>query len=189
MSLTICASVWTTSCGGCGLGRYADDELAPLRNLAAALFRLENSRTPQDVEQVLTALVEWLKSPGQDSLRRAFTVWLKRVLLPGRMPGVDFNKLNNLQEVNSMLAERVIEWTEEWEQQGIKKGLKQGMEKGMEKGVQKGEATLLLRLMELRFGSLDEKTRHKLQTADAETLLRWGEKVLVANSAEDVLRD
>jgi len=88
-----------------------------------------------------------------------------------------------------MLAERVIEWTEEWEQQGIKKGLKQGMEKGMEKGVQKGEATLLLRLMELRFGSLDEKTRHKLQTADAETLLRWGEKVLVANSAEDVLRD
>ena len=51
-------------------GRYADGELAPLCNLAAALFRMENSRTPQDVEQVLSALVEWLKSPGQDSLRR-----------------------------------------------------------------------------------------------------------------------
>jgi hypothetical protein len=41
-------------------GRYADGELAPLRNVAAALFRMENSRTPQDVEQVLAALVELL---------------------------------------------------------------------------------------------------------------------------------
>jgi len=170
-------------------GRYADSELALLRNLAAALFRLENSRTPQDVEQVLTALVEWLKASGQDSLRRAFTVWLKRVLLPGRMPGVDFNNLNDLQEVNSMLAERVIEWTEEWEQQGIQKGIELGREKGRQEGRQEGEASLLFRLMELRFGSLDETIRSMLQTADAETLLRWGEKVLVAHSAEDVLRD
>ena len=80
-----------------------------------------------------------------------------------------------------MLAERVIEWTEEWEQQGIKKGI--------EKGIQKGEATLLLRLMELRFGSLDETTRNRLQNADAETLLKWGERLLVADSVEDVLRD
>ena len=107
-------------------GRYADGELAPLCNLAAALFRMENSRTPQDVEQVLSALVEWLKSPGQDSLRRAFTVWLKRVFLPGRLPSVDFDNLNELQEVKSMLAERVIEWTEEWEQQGLQEGLQEG---------------------------------------------------------------
>ena len=60
-------------------GRYADGELASLRNVAAALFRMENSRTPQDVERVLAALFEWLKAPGKTSLRRAFTVWLKRV--------------------------------------------------------------------------------------------------------------
>jgi hypothetical protein len=55
-------------------GGYAEAELAPLRNLAAALFRLENSRTPQDVERVLAALVAWLEAPEQTSLRRAFTV-------------------------------------------------------------------------------------------------------------------
>jgi len=104
--------------------RYADSELAPLRNVAAALFRMENSHTPQEVEQVLAALVEWLQAPGQDSLRRAFTVWLKRVLLPGRMPGVDFNSLNELQEVKSMLAERVIEWTEESSSRACKKACK-----------------------------------------------------------------
>ena len=162
-------------------GRYADSELAPLRNVVAALFRMENSHTPQDVEQVLTALVDWLKAPEQASLGRAFTVWLKRVLLPGRMPGVEFKHLNELQEVKSMLAERVIEWTEEWK--------KQGLERGLEKGRQEGEATLLQKLLERRFGTLDGALRQRLQAADAETLLRWGERLFQASSAEDVLRD
>jgi len=105
---------------------------APLRNVAAALFRMENSRTPHDVEHVLATLVEWLKAPGQASLRRAFTVWLKRVLLPGRMPGVDFDNLNELQEVKSMLAERVIEWTEQWERSGVcKKALRKASNKAL----------------------------------------------------------
>ena len=39
---------------------------------------------------------------------------------------VDFDNLNELQEVKSMLAERVIEWTEEWEQQGLQEGLQEG---------------------------------------------------------------
>jgi hypothetical protein len=161
-------------------GRFSDTELAPLKNLAAALFRLEGSRTPQDVEQVLSALVEWLKSPEQASLRRAFTVWLKRVFLPGRVPGVEFNNLNDLQEVQSMLAERVIEWTEEWKRQGI--------EKGRQEGRQEGEAALLLRLLELRFGPLSETSRAQVRAADAETLLRWGERILTAATLEDVFK-
>ena len=59
----------------------------------------------------------------------------------------------------------------------------------MQKGLQKGEATLLLRLIERRFGSVDEATRHRLQTADAETLLQWGDRLLSAASAVEVLRD
>jgi hypothetical protein len=162
-------------------GRYAESDLAPLRNLAAALFRLENSRTPHDVEQVLAALAEWLKAPEQASLGRAFTVWLKRVLLPGRLPGVEFNHLNELQEVKSMLAERVIEWTEEWK--------KQGRQEGEAIGVAKGEATLLQKLLEKRFGTLDEGILQRLAEADPETLLRWGERIFQASTAEEVLRD
>ncbi len=166
-------------------GRYAESELVPLCNVVAALFRMENSRTPQDVEQVLTTLVEWLKSPGQDSLRREFTVWLKRVLLPGRMPGVNFENLNELQEVKSMLAEQVVEWTKQWEQQGIEKGFN----KGRQEGRQEGEASLLLRLLERRFGSIDESIQDRLQAADADTLMNWADRLLTAASPEEVLRD
>ncbi|CAG1770819.1 hypothetical protein BAC2_01300 [uncultured bacterium] len=68
--------------------RYGEAELASLRNLSAALFRLKNSRGPAKLEQVVATLVEWLWVPEQASLRRAFATWLRRVLLPARLPGV-----------------------------------------------------------------------------------------------------
>ena len=91
--------------------RYADAELADLRNVAAALFRLENSRAPEDIERVVASLVDWLAAPEQAALRRAFVVWLKRVLLPARVPGADIPHVIELQEMQAMLAERVKTWT------------------------------------------------------------------------------
>ncbi len=170
-------------------GSYNDHELASLRNLTAALFRLENSRTPQDVEQVLQALIIWLQSPEQSSLRRAFTVWLKRVFLPGRMPSVRFSEIQDLQEVQSMLAERVKEWTKDWKQQGIEEGRQEGLQQGRQEGRQEGEAELLLRQIERRFGGIDETVRARVRSADSQTLLTWGERILVAQTIEQVFGD
>ncbi|KXK50653.1 Rpn family recombination-promoting nuclease/putative transposase, partial [Nitrosomonas europaea] len=88
-------------------GSYHDHELATLRNLTAALFRLENSRTPEDVQQILQALIIWLQSPEQSGLRRTFTIWLKRVFLPGRMPKVRFDEAQDLQEIQNMVLDPV----------------------------------------------------------------------------------
>jgi len=103
-------------------GRYTERELAPLRNLVAALCRLENSREPEDVQRVLGVLIDWLRAPADDSLRRAFTVWLRRVLLPGRLPGVALPEVQNLVEMHTMLAERVVEWTQRWKEEGLQEG-------------------------------------------------------------------
>jgi hypothetical protein len=65
--------------------RYTEQELAPLHNLMAALMRLENSREPEEIQRVLALLADWLRAPEDDSLRRAFIVWLNRVLLPARL--------------------------------------------------------------------------------------------------------
>src|SRR2546430_5701114 len=103
-------------------GQYTERQLAPLRNLVAALCRLENSREPQDVQRVLGVLIDWLRAPEDDSLRRAFTVWLRRVLLPARLPGVEIPEVHNLVEMHTMLAERVVEWTQRWKEEGLQQG-------------------------------------------------------------------
>ena len=86
---------------------YEDEPLLGVKNLVSALFALENSKAPEDIQCILAALIEWLKQPEQTGLRRNFTVWIKRVLLPARVPGVQFEQVHNLHEVHSMLAERV----------------------------------------------------------------------------------
>ena len=119
-------------------GRYTERELAPLRNLVAALCRLENSREPEDVQQVLGVLIDWLRAPEDDSLRRAFTVWLRRVLLPARLPGVEIPEVHDLVEMHSMLAERVVEWTQRWKAEGLQQGLQEGRQQGRQQGRQEG---------------------------------------------------
>jgi hypothetical protein len=51
-----------------------------------------------------------LYSPEQASLRHSFAVWLKKVLLQARLPGVELPELADLNEVNTLLAEREMEW-------------------------------------------------------------------------------
>jgi hypothetical protein len=56
----------------------------------------------------------------------------------------------------------------------------------MQQGLRQGEAAVVLRLLECRFGPLDETVRQRIQAADAETLLLWGERVLTAQTLTDV---
>ncbi len=103
-------------------GRYTARELVPLRNLVAALCRLENSREPEDAQRVLGVLLEWLRTPEDDNLQRAYTVWLRRVLLPARLPGVAIPAFSDLVERHTILVERVVEWTEQWKEEGLQQG-------------------------------------------------------------------
>jgi predicted transposase YdaD len=81
-----------------------------------------------------------------------------------------------------MLAERVKEWTREWKEEG----LQQGRQEGRQEGIQLGEAAVLLRLIEIKFGPLSESERQKIQAADINTLLQWSERILTADTKEDV---
>jgi len=147
-------------------------------NLVDLIFRLEQSKTPADVRKVVQELIGWLKAPEQTSLRRSFAVWIRRVLLPARLPGQAMPPVNDLLEVDTMLAERVKEWTREWEQKGI--------EKGERMGEQKGSATMLVHLLRMKFGELDEQTLSSVNSADAAQLLVWSERVLGATNLEQV---
>ena len=71
-------------------------------------------------------LLQWLAGPDQDTLRRAFTVWFSRVLFPDRIAEIHKPSIEKLDEVKTMLAERVKEWNKDSIQRGIQKGMQKG---------------------------------------------------------------
>jgi len=149
-----------------------------MRNLAAALFRLENGRTPEDIVRVLEALVGSLEAPDRADLRRAFVGWLRQVFIPRQLPKAEVPELEDLQEVRTMLAERVKEWEREW--------MRKGRQEGRQQGRLEGGAEFLLRLLDRKFGPLDVSIRQRIAQADTERLFAWGERVLTAERLEDV---
>lgn len=158
-------------------GSIDESSALELQNLVAALFRLEKSRTPQRMIQAVGALVDWLQAPAQTSIRRAFTVWIRRVLLPSRLPGTILPEANDLLEVKTMLAETVQNWTQQWMQEGLQQGLLQG------------EANLLERLLVKRFGPLPQATRAQLASATKDQLECWAERMLDAPTLQAVFGD
>ena len=74
-------------------------------------------------------------------------------------------------------------YIEEGERRGEKRGEKL---RGKTEGIQFGEAAVLLRLIELKFGTISERDRRRIESADAETLLKWSERVLSAESLNQV---
>jgi len=158
--------------------RIADSELESLQNLAAALFRLEKSEGPEDIQRVLVALIEWLREPGLGELRRSFTSWLIAVLLPGRVPGITIPQVADLQEVKSMLAERVVEWTEKWKQEGLQEGLQEGQQKEFDRF-----RRVFLRGLEERFGPLPAEVRQRVEAiSSSEELAELGLRIGSASS-------
>jgi len=64
----------------------------------------------------------------------------------------------------------------------------EGMQQGMQQGMQRGEVAVLLRLMERKFGRrLTEDDRRRVESADVDTLLEWSDRILSANSVEEIL--
>lgn len=59
-------------------------------------------------------------------------------------------------------------------------------QQGRREGRQEGLATMLIGRVSLKFGSLDQAQRQRMQAADADTLLHWPTRILSAETLDDV---
>ena len=143
-------------------------------NLVAALFRLEQSRRPEDIVAVVELLDEWLSE--QPGLRRVFTAWLRHALLPARLGGAPVPAVADLSEVRDMLQQRVIEWTKQWKQEGL------------DEGEAKGKRDVLFMLLESRGETLTEGQRMQLDScSDSGLLSEWIRRIVAGDRLEDIL--
>ncbi len=155
-------------------GRLSDAELALPGNLVAALFKLENSREPADILNLLEVLISWLQGSDYSELNDAFLAWLKPMLVRTQFPEEQLQSIDDLYEVQTMLAERMQAWTQEWKQQGH--------EEGREEGELYSLRRTLKKQLTVRFGALPEWIDQRIEQAEQPQLDQWLEQVLEASS-------
>ena len=172
-------------------GRVGGGDL-PSGNLVSALIALETNRDQLRAPELLGALIDRLRKQDDAELTAAFTEWVAQVLLPRRFRGSVSGPLPRLEEVRTMLAETVQEWTAEWvkqgREQGREQGIQEGIEEGIHQGVQQGQRALLCRQAARKFDvAVGERLAAALEgVADSDRLAQVGDWIIECGTADDL---
>ncbi len=169
----------------CDLSAYEDADLRGEAILQAGLLALKHIFDPdlgRRLADILGLLGEVASSPTGLAALEAVLRYLTSAA-----DAIDEPTLRRALEQalpihgGTIMPTLMEQWTSRARQQGI--------ERGIELGQAQGEAALLLRQLERKFARLPPKYRTLLGQADAQTLLRWGERILSAQTVEEVFED
>ncbi|MEE9452203.1 MAG: Rpn family recombination-promoting nuclease/putative transposase [Gammaproteobacteria bacterium] len=141
-------------------------------NVMAPLIALEQSTNNERASQIIAHLTKLLSRPEDDSLRRAYVAYLKRVYkVKKNAPDLE---INELYEVNQMLTERVESWMQARE------------DKGKIEGRVEGFTTLIVQQIQRKFGNLSEAQQKQLQQMTDKQLLALGNFLVETDTLEDL---
>ncbi len=167
---------------------YTDGTLASLRNLVAAVFRIEHPTGPETIQGLLGRLEEWLAD--RPDLQRMIARWIRATLMRKPEYRILLPEVENLQGVRIMLSEQLEVWARQYEAEGLQKGMQQGMQKGIQQGMQKGmrqgEALALQKLLTKRFGVIPPDVLARISSASQEQVDLWLDQVLDVGSLGDL---
>ena len=168
---------------------YTESPLPPGRNLVSALIRLQTSRRADELATAVVALDEWLSEPQSEGLRRAFTEWIRRVLLPARSSGGGVPVLEDLREVRGMIPGQEQTWVEMAREDAEAEGLARGLAEGRAEGRAQGQVELILRMAAHKFDSIaaDRLTEWLGRLDDPERMTEAGMWLLDSESSEELL--
>ena len=168
-----------------------DTQLANQQNIVSALFRLENAPNIEHIGKVLPLLLTWLQHPDQDELRRDMATWFRHKLhLNHLLDAATDPQLTTLEEVQSMLEEKVAQWRRELvlqgKQEGKTEGKLEGRSEGTVIGLRQGQQALITKQLTHRFGLLPLTILDRLTEATLEELALYGERLLDVETLEEV---
>ena len=166
--------------------RHGPVEDLPLGNLMRAVVAFERSRTAGDLAQAAAAAAEWLGSPADADLNRAFASWLQQMVARMKPEQAEVELGGTLEEAAMTLVERVAQWPEQWRREGVVQGIAQGRREGVVE-----ERALLRRLAAVRFGdAVAGQVEHLLETTDDwEQLAAVAELIVRARRGPELLDD
>jgi flagellar biosynthesis/type III secretory pathway protein FliH len=126
--------------------RIAENEfpktsLRKLKNLASALFYIENSSS-DEVVKAINEIIEIVMNEQDKKAVHRFIIWFRNLVERKRLKddeGEDY-RIYNPEEVRNMLTATLEKLREEGIKEGIEKGIEKGRKEGIEEGIEKGIA-------------------------------------------------
>lgn len=130
-------------------------ELEKRKGLFAQLIKTEQASDPETLCTVTSEWIELLGNAELTALREDIVEWYRHCVLRRLKKVVkEIPELHSLQEVKSMLEERIEQWKEKYIAEGIEQGMAQGIEKGIEQGKAELSRKVILDILQCRFGIL-----------------------------------
>ncbi len=176
--------------------RYPLEELVGSDSPLLGLFRLEQL---EDVAELSEISPELKAAIGDDEeLAAAFVTLINEEILPRLAPPEgEPIRITDLEELPSMLAQRIDRITHRWQMEGWRKGRAEGEAKGRAEGEAKGRAEgeakeaarLFLELFAAKFGDAPAQVRQRVTGASRRQLETWAKRLLRAERPEDVFED
>jgi predicted transposase YdaD len=156
--------------------------LAPFPSLAIAAFR--DTRRPAHIAPLLHAWAKALRAlaRARDG-RRALEQLFRYIALVAK----DLDRGEFEQEVAQLLSSKEVSIVTTMFEKAMQEGRDKGLREGRDKGLREGQARVLVRQLELKFGTLSTAARHRVERATLPTLSRWAERILTAKSVRQVL--
>ena len=177
-----------------------DPSLLPHDNVLSMIARFEQARSPEQLEELVASVAEWIERAGEPDLVDSFTAWITLVLAQrisgsGRTLELDVTQEEGAKMTT--LIERARKWGEaerqEWLEKGIEQGRREGIERGRREGLQlgrgEGERELVYRLVTRRFGpGIAEQIASVLnRVPNAERVAAVADAVLECDTADEFL--
>ncbi len=146
---------------------FPRDELARRESLAALLFRLEHCHEPDELIGLIDEAVNWFRQhPDYDTLQHLFTEVVQQAARGLKDQGAAVAIPEGMQEVRTMLATRVQEWTRKWKDEG--------------------KADTLLRQLLRRDKALPAGLEDRIRAASSDELDVWTDRLVDGKSLTEI---
>ena len=164
-----------------------DDQMRKRQWCGVVEFALKNKQV-RDFQRFLKILLPWLHDLEESGVA-GFS--LSKSVLKYTLDGIEADDRDLfVQSVREYLSPALGDEIMTLAQQFILQGQQQGMQQGIQQGMQQGEAAVMTRLLKHRFShQISEACLTRIQTADAQTLLQWSERILEAKTLEEVFQE
>lgn len=162
--------------------RHGTVDDLPHGNLMRAVVAFERARTPAELPRVAATTAEWLRSPRDAELNRAFAAWLRQIIARTKPGQAEVEMGDTLEEAAMTLVERMAQWPEQWRQEGVAQERREGAAE---------ERALVRRIAAVRFGdAVGRQVDNMLTNTDEwDRLAAVAELVVRAGSGPELLDD